>query len=295
GTVASEHDPADSSALETPFVRIAWQEPLGIVEWQDRMSGDTLLRAGHDHTPFAPVYEVTPVADRSQICSVRGAMGLNRKGPDVQRSVGRLVHGRVVSRGPVFTTAELRYETAGLSLYDVVVRALVEVPQVDVSIRLHKESVWEPENLYIALPFGGASPSQVWLDKAGALVRPFVDQLPGTLTDFSSVQAGVVITSKDFGIAVATPDTNLIQLGPLAYGPRRLAGAPELEDAHPELYAWVMTNYWETNFAASLGGFYEFRYSITWGPGLSIAARAADACRVMSMGPVAFRLGREET
>jgi hypothetical protein len=291
----SESEPVDSpTVLETPFVRIAWEEPRGIVDWQDRESGATLLRPGHGHSPFVPVYEVTPVADRSQICSVRGAMGLNRKGPDVERSVGRLVHGRLVSRGPVFTTAELRYEVPGLSLYDVVVRALVEVPQVDVSIRIHKASVWEPENLYIALPFGGASPSQVWLDKAGALVRPFVDQLPGTLTDFSSVQAGAVITTSDGGIAVATPDTNLIQLGPLSHGPRRLAGAPELEDAYPELYAWVMTNYWETNFAANLGGFYEFRYAITWGPELSDEGRAAEACRAMSMEPVVFRLGPAE-
>ncbi len=89
----------------------------------------------------------------------------------------------------------------------------------------------------------------------------------------------------------------MIQLGPLTYGPRHLSGAPELdaETAYPEFYAWVMTNYWETNLAASVGEFYEFRYAICWGLELSQSARAAEACRVMSMSPVVFRLGREGT
>lgn len=29
-----------------------------------------------------------------------------------------------------------------------------------------------------------------------------------------------------------------------------------------------MNNYWETNFKATLGGFYEFRYYIAWGMSL---------------------------
>ena len=42
-------------------------------------------------------------------------------------------------------------------------------------------------------------------------------------------------------------------------------GDPRLADDPAFAYAWLMTNYWETNFSADLGGFYEFRYSVHWG------------------------------
>ena len=293
--MSDESESHGAPMLETPFVRIAWG-PDGITAWHDRRADRSLLRAGRHHTPFAPVYEITPVADRSEVCAVRGAMQLNRKGPNVQRSVGRLVHGGLLSSGAVFAAAELRYAVDGLTLYDVLLRASMDTPRVDVTIRLHKQSVWEPENLYVALPFGveGRVPSELWIDKAGATLRPWVDQVPGTLTDFYSIQAGVAVTSPEGGIAIAMPDTNLIQLGTLDPGPRHLAGAPELEDIQPEMYAWVMTNYWETNFAASLGGFYEFRYAVSWGPELADAPRALEACRMMNAAPVVVRVGAGE-
>jgi hypothetical protein len=154
---------------------------------------------------------------------------------------------------------------------------------VDAYVRLHKHSLWEPENLYLALPFGDR---EAWLDKAGAPVRPRIDQIPGTLTDFHAVSAGVAFR----GLALAMPDQHLLQIGSLDHGERLLAGDPRLEHDPGHLYAWLMTNYWETNFDADLGGFHQFRYSLLWGAGLEDPAESLRACRNAGLDLVTFRL-----
>ena len=45
------------------------------------------------------------------------------------------------------------------------------MPRITVDLRLHKDSVWEPENLYLSLPFAKDGDT-VYMDKAGAVFRP---------------------------------------------------------------------------------------------------------------------------
>ncbi len=178
--------------------------------------------------------------------------------------------------------------------------------RVDVAVRLHKDSVWEPENVYLSLPFTAGAHEQLWLAKAGALevgaaVRPRIDQIPGTLTDYYALDDGFALVTDEpagsgMGISVAMPDCHLLQVGPLAFGERLLAGDPRLADDPQHIYAWLMNNFWETTFAASLGGFHEFRFSVRWGSGLAThrdsqvpAHRALSACRTAADGLVVFR------
>jgi hypothetical protein len=277
--------------LETPFVRIEWRAGEGIVSWFDRALGRELLRKDRQHAPFTPVHEMTPVGGPGEICSVRGAMGLNRKGADAARTPGYLVGATPEERGDVFVSTVLDYGLTGAGLYAVELTAWMDEPRVDVSVRLHKDSVWQPENVYVALPFAtGAPGDRLWLDKAGAPVRPRIDQIPGTLTDFYCVQGGLALVSGELGLAVATPDAPLIQVGPLEHGRRLVMGDPELADDPEHLYAWLMTNYWETNFAAELGGFYEFRFSVRWGEDLAEPSDALEVCSDMAAGILAYRL-----
>ncbi len=293
---AAGEEPTCPGQLVTPFVRIAWEPGDGIVSWLDRAVSRDLLRPDLVHAAFTPVHEVTPMTGRDEAWDVRGRMGLNRKGENVVRSAGCLIGGSLRRSGDVSVSAVLDYGLPGASLCEVELTAYLDAPRVDVSVRMHKDSVWEPENVYLSLPFTtGAPDAQLWLDKAGAAVRPRVDQIPGTLTDFYSVQEGFAVVSDDYGVAVATPDSNLLQLGALEHGPRLLAGDPALEGDPALPYAWLMTNYWETNFSAELGGFYEFRYSVLWGDELAGEAPALAACRDANLGICALRLAGGET
>ncbi|MDD2764849.1 MAG: hypothetical protein PHE83_12840 [Opitutaceae bacterium] len=295
---------ASTQALETPFVRIAFAPERGIVSWFDKGAGCELLRADADHAPFMPVYDVTPVTPKhddtphmmkSSNILTRGRMGRNRKGADARYFAGRLESVKVTEVGPLRATVQLDYAIEGCTLYRVLLSAWADLPRVDVSIRLNKQSVWEPENLYVALPFtsGGDAEPELWVEKAGALVRPRQDQLPDSLADFYCLQDGLVFLGRGRGLALATPDTPLLQLGDLTHGQRHVMGSPQLPGRPLKPYSWVMTNYWETNFEASLGGFHEFTYRLEWGPHIQTPQQGIDLCHALNHGIKNFRVAAD--
>lgn len=276
--------------LETEYARLQWKMDDGLVSWVDKTSGRELLRADRHHNAFTLVHEITrPEADQDMM-SVRSAMGLNRKGENVERQASRLVRVRQNPDSAVHSDLLLDYEVSGVGLCTLELHAWHHAPRVDLALRLHKLSCWEPENLYLSLPFENQNLG-LSLDRAGQAIHPGRDQIPGTLTDYYSVQGGFALTGHDFGLCVAMPDQNLLQVGPLEFGERLLAGDPRLAKDPQRLYGWLMTNYWETNFSAQLGGFHEFRYRVAWGPHLNHPARALAEGENLVQDFLCFRLG----
>ena len=80
----------------------------------------------------------------------------------------------------------------------------------------------------------------------------------------------------------------MITMGTLLPHDIRLAGDPEIKNTD-RVYAWVMNNFWETNFAIDLGGWHEFRYVITLekpdGP-----EKQLQRCRAISTGTAVVEL-----
>jgi len=123
-----------------------------------------------------------------------------------------------------------------------------------------------------------------YIDKAGAILRPRIDQLPGACVDFYALQNAVVFNSAA-PIVLACTDAPLVTMGPLEAGPVRLMGegAPNVD----EVYSWVMNNFWETNFKASLGGFHQFHYELAVLEGSTIET-AFEVAETMNEGVLQF-------
>ncbi len=135
----------------------------------------------------------------------------------------------------------------------------MDKPQIDFSYILGKDTVWEPEALYLSLPFKYDKDEMLWLDKSGALIRPRIDQLPYTMNKFYTMQNGYSLVSKNGSLIMSSPDIPLLRLGSLE--PSVMTKETLESKQNKEIqYSWLMNNYWETNFATSLGGFYRFDY-----------------------------------
>ena len=254
--------------IETPFHRIRFSKERGVASIVDVKTGKELLSEGGEGA-FSGIYEVTPAGEFSQ-CEARRRMGRNRCGIGTQRSVSRLKDSSIVESGEVSVTAKLQFDLPGTEFYDVYLKAYKNSPDIEARVCLHKQSVWDPENVYVALPFAAASENETFIDKTGCIVRPGVDQLPGTCQNFYLLQNGIVRKGEAGDLILAIKDAPLVTFGP------REAGVVELCDGKNErlnrapAYSWILNNFWETNFKAETGGFYEFTYLLRTGTTLPI-------------------------
>ena len=251
---------ANAEKIDTPTLFVKIDGKIGITSIYDKTKNKELVRTDAPFPPFTPIYEVTPITERGPV-GTRGAMGRSRRCDKTVRSVGRVKDLQVVENGPLFTKVEIGYDLDGAEFCSVILTVYKTVARVDADLKLHKTSVWAPENLYLSLPFTAGEKEEFFIEKTASILRPRIDQIPGTCTDFFALQSGMAYVSPSGSTVIATPDTPLIAMGPLEVRPIVLAGEPGAENID-ETYAWVMNNFWETNFNVDLGGFYQFRYSL---------------------------------
>ena len=241
----------------TPFLHVRWEMGKGITSIFDRKNKRELITDPCE-TAFDPIYEITPI--RTDPCTERRSMGRNRKAVHTQRDFGKLTDVRVTDHGRLFSRVILTYQVKGSLSTELILTAYRDMARLDVDYRLHKESHLEPENVYLSLPFARED-AVLYADKTGCVFRPRIDQIPGTCADFYALQNAAAWIGKDSALMVEMRDAPMISMGTLLPHDSRLAGDPEQKNTD-RVYSWVMNNFWETNFKASLGGFHQFHYCL---------------------------------
>jgi hypothetical protein len=113
-------------------------------------------------------------------------------------------------------------------------------------------------------------------------MRPGIDQVPGTATDWHSLQHYFAVEDGGQTVVVASPDIPLVQVNGINTGKWQ-----ETVPAHNGLVmSWVMNNYWFTNFPAAQGGAFTWRYRLQVLPG-SLDPAATDAIARTARQPLA--------
>ncbi len=275
---------------KTRYFELEFAEGIGLVSLKDRRSGEELIAKAAPAAPFTGVRERTD-GSRSQT-DVRRRMGRNRKAPATKRSFAVMTDLKLVENGSVYTTRQLDYELDGCSFWQVFIRAYRELPLIEVSVRLHKESCWDPENVYLALPFTAGENAELWMDKTAAVLRPGIDQLPGSNEEFWLGQYGLAWQTPERSLLLALKDAPLVTLGRLEAHAIKLHDKANTELNRAPLWNWLMNNFWETNFKAEVGGFYQFDYVLKLGDSKDPKTALAEVAD-LSQGLVAFPIANE--
>jgi alpha-mannosidase len=121
------------------------------------------------------------------------------------------------------------------------------------------------ESLNIGFPFH-VRDGAVKLDIPMAVMRPELDQIPGSCKNWLEVGGWADVSNAAFGVTWVTLDAPLVEVGGIT---ATLLGG----QTHPEvwrkkieptqkLYSWALNNHWETNYRASQEGIITLRYAL---------------------------------
>ncbi len=131
------------------------------------------------------------------------------------------------------------------------------------------------ESLQFAFPFAVPG-GQMRMDIPLAVMRPELDQLPGSCKNWLPVGRWIDVANADRGVTWVTLDAPLVEIGDITATMLGSQTNPSIWRKHIEptqrFYSWAMNNHWGTNYRAYQHGVVEFRYALRPHTGYDAAA-----------------------
>ncbi|MBL4934616.1 hypothetical protein JK636_02465 [Clostridium sp. YIM B02515] len=243
--------------IENDYFKIAYEIGKGVTSFYNKVDNVEMLKEG-DARFFTPIYENTKI--RTNVYEERRILGRNIRGLHSKKYIGQLVEVKLINNGEIFTTIELIYELKGTYFSSVVIKLYNTLPKLEFKYKIAKTLSTDIESIYLPLTLNDLD-AALYIDKSDAIMRPGIDQIPGTCMEYYLVDNGLVYESKENTILIQTKDAPLIYMGELKHHPIILCDNKE-ENNKRDVYSWIMNNTWETNFKMDLSGIVEFNYTL---------------------------------
>lgn len=257
-------DPQGQPVLENRWYKVEADPARGAIRsWLDKDLGEELA------DPAAPYqlgeFILEQLSNREQMEA--------RRLDDFRRLPLDTVWFDSKTEGEVWST--LRFygesETAiGPRGFMMEVRLFHPEKRLELAFSLVKKSIVEPESFYIAFPFR-LEDGRHFTEVQGGVIETGVDQIPGSASDWYTVQSFTAVRNADAQILMSSPEAPLMQFGAINTGRYQAGAMPQ----GPHLYSWPMNNYWVTNYNAEQRGGHSWSYQLTSMAGIS----AVDAAR----------------
>lgn len=236
------------NGLENNFYRIIWNDS-GIISIFDKNLKEELI---NQNKSIRPIYIKSNGDSRRK-------MGRNRQGPSNKVFKGKIFSHKVdLNKGNV-KIISLHFELEGTKKFQINISLTNLDKNIRIETLIQKTNEFEPENLYLDLPF--KKDKDILVNTQSGFFRAWKDQLTNSNIDYCTFYNGFLIKNKKYDVALFSPDCPILQLGSLDFKRRKLMGM-ELDILKSESMIWLMTNYWETNYKGTLEGNYKFNFEI---------------------------------
>ena len=148
--------------------------------------------------------------------------------------------------------------------YFLSLRVWDEPARMEVALCMDKLAIRSKESVHLAFPFE-LEDAKLYYDGAGTWIDPQVDLLPVACRNFFCPQRRVQIRNPQICITITLRDNPLIEIGAIT------AEEPWLRETAEgtRFFAYLMNNYWHTNYKAEQSGKICFRFGIEFMPCLT--------------------------
>ncbi len=160
------------------------------------------------------------------------------------------------------TTAILESSAPETPMIQMEIALPTDRKQINFTYRLHKNRILRKEAVYIAFPLAATNPKFNYETQNG-WVDPAKDELAGGSREWYAVNHWAAMTSDGITVTIIPVDAPMVTFGDIVRGKWPT-------DFHPEsgtIFSWLMSNYWDTNYASSQDGDFTFHYVLTSSPG----------------------------
>ncbi len=197
--------------------------------------------------------------------------------------------------GPLWKSVVFKGESEGFESDPPIrfeIRLFKQEKRIEFHFNVRKIRISDPEGVYIAFPFELAD-SKLLYEVQGGLVEPGKDQIPGSASDWNTIQNFATVRNSKSQIIMGSNGMPLVQLGGINLG--KFQYIAQIDEPH--IFSWPLNNYWVTNFRDSQEGELSWSYYLTsssdpsttfatrfgWGSRVPLLARVLSAGKVKTM------------
>ena len=246
---AKEPRAKNNAGLENAFYKLTLDPVKGSIQsLRDKETGAELVDPGANWGFGQCVYETMP--ERRDM-----------KPESFKRAPWRNVKVKPGAGGPIWQSLRLSADLDGCATnkgVEAEIRLYDTEKRVELHFAIRKLPVPTPEAVYVTLPFQSPH-GKLLYEGQGGLVTPGETQLPGSSSDWQTIQSFLSVRNAAGQIIVGSEQAPLVQLGDFNLG----KWMPITQVAKPHIYSWVMNNYWFTNFRTEQEGEFKWHYYLT--------------------------------
>ncbi|OHX65049.1 hypothetical protein NH26_01120 [Flammeovirga pacifica] len=165
---------------------------------------------------------------------------------------------KYIEKGDLTSTIEISSSAPGTEEWKRLISINAYSNEVMIDNIINKTNIYDPEGVHIAFPFN-VERGTVRIDVPFGEYIPEKEQLAGSCKNYFTVQRYVDVSNLDYGITWASPDAPMIELGEITTDALSYGWVNEVKPTQT-IYAYLMNNYWETNYKASQDGWHDFRF-----------------------------------